>query len=45
MGLDQHSKVVGCDFDSDGLSAAEPDFLVTVALQALSSNSNSTAGI
>lgn len=35
MQLEQHMKLVGCDLDSDALSAAAPDFLLAFALRVL----------
>lgn len=40
--LDQYGKFVGRDFDSDVLSNADPDILLTFALKVLNLNSNTT---
>lgn len=39
MPLDQHREYVGCDLDSEVLRAEEHDLFLTLALQALNSNS------
>lgn len=44
MRFSQSRKSVGCELDSDVLSAEEPGHLLTVAAQLLSPSSNTTEG-